>query len=209
MSQTTFIEAWHFLPADKKLRYGDGRRVRTGCWHAAKYPTGYTKPVLCKSGMHASIRPIDALHYAPGPIVGLCEIRGVEGPPGSAETTLFRGNDKITGEARRYLAIADATETLHLFACDEAERALNRQQERGYTVDPRSREAIRVKRLWVAGQASDSELDAAWAAARDAAGDAAWDAAGDAAWDAAWAAAWDASNARLDEALRSLLNQSS
>ena len=89
------------------------------------------------------------------------------------------------------------TRDLHLLACDFAEKVLH------LTGDPRCAEAIRVKRLWVDGKATDGELaaarDAAWAAAW-AARDAAWAAARDAAWaaarDAAWAAAWAARDAR-------------
>ena len=191
------ITAWHFLPADRRLRYGDGRRVRTGCWHAVQFPytspedgRKYDSPSLCEAGMHASIRALDALQYAPGPIVGLCQIRGTEGE------TLFRGGDEIVGEARRYVAIADATHVLHHFACDEAERALNRHIPEP---DERSLNAIRVKRLWIEGKASDAELAAAWAAAKDAA----W--ADAQAWNAAWAAARAAANERLEAKLLSLL----
>lgn len=82
---------------------------------------------------------------------------------------------------------------LHEFACDIAEYALKQEREAGREPDERSWEVVRIKRLWIHGEASDEELDAArdaaWAA-RDAARAAAWDAAW-AAWDAAWAAAWD------------------
>ena len=173
----TVVRAWHFLPDDRRLRYGDGRRVRTGCWHSVRFPytseTGevYPRPVLCEAGMHASVRPLDALEYAPGATVGLCEVRGVEG------VTLLRGSDKVVGEARRYLAIADVTDALHLFACDEAERALDAREATGDAVDPRSRAAIEAKRGFVVGTVSSRELAAAWDTARDAARDAAWDAA--------------------------------
>ena len=84
---------------------------------------------------------------------------------------------------------------LHEFACRCAERALTNAK----VTDERSWTAIKVKRLWLKGEATDAELAAAWAAA----GAAAWDAARAAAWDAAWyaartaawAAAWDAARA--------------
>jgi hypothetical protein len=83
---------------------------------------------------------------------------------------------------------------LHLLACRYAERALKREREAGREPDARSWEALRVKRQWVAGRATDEELKAAWAAAREAA------------WEAAWAAAWAAweeeSKWQYHEALR-------
>jgi hypothetical protein len=63
--------------------------------------------------------------------------------------------------------------TLHLLACDFAEAALKRERKAGREPDPRSWEAIRIKRLWVDGKATDDELEAAlkaaWAAAQVAA----------------------------------------
>ena len=61
--------------------------------------------------------------------------------------------------------------------------------------DQRSLIALDVAERFANGEATEEELDAAWAAAWDAARDAARDAAGDAAWAAARAAAGDASGA--------------
>ena len=93
---------------------------------------------------------------------------------------------------------------LHECACRCAEDALSRID----IPDPRSINAIAVKRRWIAGEATDEELAAAeadaWAAARTAwAARAAWaaawaaaEAAAETAWaaarTAAWAAAWAA-----------------
>jgi hypothetical protein len=74
-------------------------------------------------------------------------------------------------------------------ACVFAERALLREREHGREPDARSWAALAVKRRWLRGEATDSELAAAWAAA-DAA---AW-AAADPAWAAANAAAKAARN---------------
>ena len=76
---------------------------------------------------------------------------------------------------------------LHEFACRCAEDALSRIDN----PDPRSINAIVVKRRWIAGEATDEELAAAWAdaeAARAAARAAALAAAQDVSW-AAWHAA--------------------
>ena len=83
---------------------------------------------------------------------------------------------------------------LHEFACRCEEDALSRIDN----PDPRSINAIAVKRRWIAGEATDEELAAARAAAETAADAAARTDTRAAAWAAraaAWAAAWDAARA--------------
>ena len=74
---------------------------------------------------------------------------------------------------------------LHEFACWCAEDALSHVEN----ADERSWNAIKVKRAWLRGEASDAELAVAWSAAWSAARSAAEDAARSAAWSAAEAAA--------------------
>ena len=81
------------------------------------------------------------------------------------------------------------------FACDCAESVLQ-IYETEYPGDSRCREAINTARRFIGGNATEEELDAAWAAA----GDAAWAAAGDAARAAAWAAAWAAAGVAAGDA---------
>ena len=95
--------AWHFLaggPEGPHLR--DGRPLEVGRWYEHEGPL-----VLCHSGYHASTRALDALRYAPGPWVSLCEIGG----------EILRGGDKVCVRRRRALWAADAAATLRLFAC--------------------------------------------------------------------------------------------
>lgn len=65
---------------------------------------------------------------------------------------------------------------LHEFACRCAENALKLVDN----PDPRSVNAIAVKRRWMRGEATDVDLAAAWTAAWDVASAAAWAAARDA-----------------------------
>ena len=104
------------------------------------------------------------------------------------------------GATRRHDAL------LRRFACLCARRALRRADVR----TPEAWRAIRVA-WWHAHQwADDTELDAAWSAARDVARDAAWFASRDdaraATWDvardAAWSATWDAARAAAGAAAR-------
>ena len=121
------ILAWHFLPADRRLRYGDGRQVRPGRTYRAKGPL-----VMCKKGMHCCRRLLDALDYARGPIV--CRVE--------ADAERLEKNDKICARSRKVLWAFDATMILHEFACRCAEDALATTKNPG----PRSVEAIKVKR---------------------------------------------------------------
>jgi len=190
--------AWHFLAEDKRLGYGDGRLVEVGQTLECD-----GKPVLCDNGMHGSVRLIDALKYASGPIV--CRVK-IEGD-------VIEGDDKLCGRRRTVLWMVDATRILHEFACQCAEDALALVAQ----PDPRSVAAIEAKRKWLDGKITDEELDSAWveawAASRDDARDAAWDAARsawsasraaaraarDAGWSASRAAAWDARDDALDK----------
>src|SRR3972149_9537577 len=62
---------WHFLPADRRLRWGSCEVGEAGRTYRARGPL-----VLCENGMHASRRAIDALSYAPGPVVSRVELLG-------------------------------------------------------------------------------------------------------------------------------------
>ena len=205
MKKQKSVLAWHFLPDDGLTSYKPRQKVEVG-----KPLTFDGKPLLCRQGYHASRRAIDALQYAPGALV--CRVR--------LSGTIVEGDDKLVATERTVLWMADATRVLHLFACDEAERALNeRLAKYGEKPDPRSLAAIATKRKWVDGKATDKELGvaraAAWWAAAAYAADAAAAAAAAArdaydAYDAACAAddASAAQNKRLEKALMALRKES-
>ena len=180
------MKAWHFVNADKRLGYGDNRIVKVGRTHKVSGPVE-----LCSHGLHASVRVLDALGYAQSPILTRVELGG----------EIIKGKDKVVASERTVIWMADISETLHKFACDEAERALKARK----VEDPRSWNAIKVKRLWLQGKATDAELDAAGDAAWVAARAAAWGAARDAAWVAAWGAARVAQNKRLTARISRLM----
>jgi hypothetical protein len=185
MSDNEGILAWHFIPEDRLLRYGDGRLVEAGKTYTVDPPV-----VLCTRGLHASVRAIDALKWSPGPVV--CRVR--------LSGEVAHGDDKTVATSRHVIWVADAKHMLYGFACDVAESALGTVEAAGGVVDPRSRDAIRVRRLWLVGKATDEESSAAesaawsaaWSAAESAARSAAWSAAESAARSAAWSAAWSA-----------------
>ena len=184
------VLAWHFVKDDGTNR--DGIKEKIGQWYKVE-----GEIVPCQRGLHGSVRPLDALEFAPGLILRRTEHRG---------TIVEHNDDKIASSERRALWQIDATKLLHLFACWAAENALKDAK----VTDERCWKAIKIKRQWLGKKATDEELAAASAAARDAASDAAsaaaWDAARDAASaaaraaSAASAAAWDAASAAARDA---------
>jgi hypothetical protein len=171
--------AWHFLSEDRHTGYSPRVLVETGQTLTHDGPLE-----LCESGLHASVRAIDALQFAPGPIICRVKLGG----------EMKHDNDKSVARERTVLWMFDAANVLHEMACCSATAALLIAG----VDDPRSWTAIEAKRAWLRGEIDDAQLAAAWDAARDAAGDAA----GDAAWDAGRAAAWDATRAAAWDAAR-------
>ena len=171
-SQTTL--AWYFSAADRRLRYGDGREIKAGVTHEFD-----GTPALCQRGLHASIDPLQALDYAPGPVIWRVRLSGM----------IVRGDDKLVATRRTYLWGYDATEVLHAFA---RKCALD-------VIDKWDAPAV-VREYLETGD--ESKRAAVRAAVRSAAREAAWAAVRDAAWEAAREAAWEAQNKRLLQMIR-------
>ena len=95
------MQGWHFLPEDRRLRWGTKEVVKPDRWISVE-----GELEMCRWGLHASKRSMDALSYAPGPIVCRVELRG----------DLIHESDKSVGRERRVIWMADATETLRNFA---------------------------------------------------------------------------------------------
>jgi hypothetical protein len=173
MTEETF---WHFATVDgdgiPRLGYSDGREIRVG-----ETLTVECEPVLCEQGLHASKCIWDALGYAQGDKLALCQV--------TLGGTVLHDNDKSVGQERTVLVMLDADATKQLL--QEFARWC----------------ALQVIHLWDAPdvvrqylETGDESLrDAAWAAAGAAAWAAAGAAARAAAGDAAGAVAWDAARA--------------
>jgi len=162
--------AWHFLQSDRKLAYPPHTPAFTG----QLLTVDPARLELCEYGLHASERALDALKYAPGPIV--CRVR--------LGGRILTGADKVCAAERTVIAMADATETLRAFAraCAldvidnwDAPAVVREYLETG---NEALREAAR-------SAAESAEAEAAWSA--EAAGSAEA---------AAWSAAWSAESAR-------------
>ncbi len=187
------MRAWHFLKNNGELQWPCGDVIRPEVGQTLTVDPDRLQ--LCVFGLHASEKILDALQHAPGEMLCRVEVGG----------RIVKGYDKLVASERTIIAMADATETLHLMAVWSAKRALKRIKK----PDPRSVAAIEAKEKWLRGEIVDAELAAAGDAAGDAAGaagDAAGAAAGDAAGDAAWAAERKAQNRKLTTMAKRLLN---
>ena len=115
-------------------------------------------PVIpCKSGLHASEHPFDALQFAPGNTLCLVELEGDLKPHGNPV-------DKWAGRRRKILKRINAEHLLRRFAADQALSVVHRwdmpEVVRDYltTLDYSKQAAAR--------DAARAAMDATWAAAR-------------------------------------------
>ncbi len=182
---------WHFLPGDRRLQFPPYTLVEPGQTLRVDPPLE-----LCRWGLHASKRAVDALKYAPGGVVEYVRLSG----------EIVEGDDKACATERTTLWMANATKTLHEFACWCAEKALTHAREKGREPDPRSWAAVEAKRQWLRGEIDDGELEAAQHAAWNVTSNIPWDGAWDAARSAAYAAGWAAVNAAREAAANAARN---
>lgn len=96
---------FYFSRFDRRLRYGDGRRIKTGVTHKVD-----CAPVVCAAGLHASSTILDALGHAPGSVLWIVELGG----------EIVQGIDKYAATERTYLAGMDASKMLREFARQQA-----------------------------------------------------------------------------------------
>jgi len=187
------ILAWHFTDG-MKLR--DGRKVAVGKTNHHKGDIA-----LCRSGLHASRDPYDALQYAPGTTLCRVECWG----------DIEEQDDKLVCRHREVIAVRDIERELRLFACWSVRHTplAGGGTIWGLPLSSASKQAVIVAEKFAMGNATPAELRAARAAAwaaRDATMAAAWaaraaaraaamDAARVAAMDAARVAAMDAGDA--------------
>lgn len=95
------VEAWCFAEKSRRLRYGDGRKIVVGDSHSVD-----GELILCENGLHASERIIDALQYAPGPILYRVILSG----------DMVQDATKIASRTRTYIWELDVTDILGKFA---------------------------------------------------------------------------------------------
>jgi len=169
--------AYHFLNENRKLQFEPHTLVEPGQkLEATQHPLS-----LCEYGLHASKTVLNALEYAPGPILCRVQLSG----------KILHDTDKSCAEYRRCIWMFKTTQVLHEFACWCAEQALTTAK---VTID-RSWNAIKVKRLWLQGLATDKELKTAHSAAHSAASHS-----------ASYSAAWSARRSDQKTQLLKMIN---
>ncbi len=209
MTKQQPIAGWWFSK-DYNLPHGDNRIIQLGATHEIK-----KQLAICKTGLHASRKIIDALSYAPGPIIWKVELSG----------EIIEEDDKLCASHRAYLSGGlDCTEVMRKFsrlcALDVIENwqappvVIEYLKTGAESLRSAAWEAARSAAWDAAWDASGSAPNAAWhasnasIAARDASGSAAGSAAGSASnWDAAWDAARAAQNIRLEKLINELIEK--
>lgn len=110
---TKTVKAWCFAGLCNTFGYNDNRSFFTGEIRSVSLEEKDLE--LCKWGLHASVRVLDALFYAPGPIVYRVKCSG----------QMIKEEDKFVAEHREYLWGFDATEILQKFARDCASSVIH------------------------------------------------------------------------------------
>ena len=88
---------YYFANKYRQLRYNDNRLIEEGVTHTVEPPLN-----LCRWGLHASRRAIDALTYDPGPTICIVELGG----------EIIHGDDKSCATERTYLKVFNGASLL-------------------------------------------------------------------------------------------------
>lgn len=190
------MRAYHFLRADMRSGMGDEPPWKIG---ETRDYAGAIK--LCRSGYHHSPRLIDALQNAPGPVACIVEV----------SDPIESDRDKAVSRSRKLVAAVNMTRELRLFACDEAEKFLEAERDKGREPDQRSWDAIKISRAFANGETAREVLtaagDATSYAARATARYTAWAAARAVAWYTISDTSWDTGKERQNAALMAYFEQ--
>ncbi len=198
------LMGWHFLQRDGYLRYLPYMRPKVGKKLAHDGPLE-----LYVSGLHACVRALDAVEFAPGPRV--CRVKLSGG--------IVRGIDQACARERTVLWMTDASRVLQEFAWWCAAQAVDGERRAGREPDARTaaamdgrKNALETKKaeplpyhFWTNG------WKAAWEISdrpeRNVAWHATWFAAEAAAEAATWQAPWLMARAAASAAAKSIAYQ--
>jgi hypothetical protein len=63
------MKAFYFANTDRRLRFGDNRKIHLGETHTIE-----GKPIMRERGLHASKKILNVLDYAPGPVIYIVDV---------------------------------------------------------------------------------------------------------------------------------------
>ena len=193
------VKGWWFGSTTKKLPHGDGRKIVIGKTHEVK-----GEIIPCEHGLHLSKRMIDALQYAPGPVIYRVVGSGIIVPHGNpvdkyacSERTYVSGGVDISATLRLF-ARKCALDVIHLWNPPEiVVRYLK-------TGNESIRAAARTA-TWATAGAGGGSWAATWAVTRDAERAATWAAV--AAGATTWATARDATTTKFNNRLTAMVSK--
>jgi len=109
------MKYYYFSNKEKRLAYGDNRKIKLGTTHKVK-----GEPILCEHGLHASKRIIDALNYAPDSVLWIVELGGKvvhdDDKSVATERTYVGGGIDVTDTLRKFARMC-ALDVVHLWDC--------------------------------------------------------------------------------------------
>jgi len=133
------MRAYHFLRKDMTAKFGDEPP-----WQRGETRTWKGECIMCQSGYHSSRTWFDALFHAAGPVACILDV----------SKPLQRSETKQVSRTKTLIDFRDATQTLHLFACECAKRALIAL----HLPDRRCQDALNTKIRWLKREVGDHEL---------------------------------------------------
>lgn len=135
--------AYYFLPSSN-LTYGNGQPAIAGKILSVEWAVN-----LREHGLYAFKDVLSALCRISGPVLCLVEIWG----------DLQEGENGILfGRHRKILKMRDISKELHEFSCQCAERSFMRERKEGRKPDLMALTAVKVKRKWGNGKATNEQL---------------------------------------------------
>lgn len=141
-----YMEGYLFITDSGRFSQKDDRPVVVGETYLAEGPS--KRRNVGKYSLYAYKNVFTALRTAPSRT--LCYVR-ISGD-------IQEDIEKFSGKNLQVLWVQDVSAALNEFICLCGERALHRQGIANHNVDEQSQNAIKVKRQWLEGKATDDEL---------------------------------------------------
>ena len=137
---------WHFLTKTRKLSHSDFRPVVAGESLRVEHPEQIT---LCRYGLHASIKALDALRFSFSLDAVVCRV--------ALRGHILFGDDKMVGEERHCYWMADAGMEIAAFNLWMARRVIRKAKNEN--LKTRDYEyALYMMHLYITGMINSREM---------------------------------------------------